>query len=398
MLTACFALATGCRQPTPQQRPDNVVYADDGADGYATVRVPEGGGATVLVLTDFNQDPDRKYSIVGCDNDKTIRLLTRLLETGQPDLVVLAGDLTDTGSLNNWRYVGELAEVFEQVRIPWTFAFGDRDCPEQYVLATSDTDALLGQMPKEDLLRALRQNYPYCLASRDNCADGAQVVQLRTTQGALLHNVVCLDSVAPAVTDAQIQWFCQNLCSIRNADGDQPCNTVVRHLPLGEMYTAYGAAQRGAADAEILGGVLADVPDAPINDAFWTALRQYNTRGVLCGHNIDNDVQILYQGIHLGYVPHSGLSAPYRVGIDRDLALLFWPADTHFDFGRIDVWGDQRGGMLIQIAPDGTTTYKVLRAAQLLPDYNDIGIDYDAVKAQLIRKRGQQYVQSNAPQ
>ena len=398
LLVATVALCAGCNHTTTAYAvPANVVAAADADDGWATVVVPEGRAARVLVLTDLGLDPSRKYSVVGCDNDKTLALLTAMVRAAQPDLVVLAGNLTDTAHLNNWRYMALIADTLRQTEVPWTFAFGAADSPAAYVAETTDTDAILGHMTKANLLAALHRYDGYCLAAMGTSADGSanHVVQVRNSAGKLLHSVVCMDSIGDVVGPDQTQWYTVTLAAIAAAEGHIVPSTVVRHDPIGEVYSAYRmAAETDDARAALLEGTLPMLPaEVPADStSFWAAVRQMgSTQGFFCGRDIDNDAQLTLDGIHLGYVPHSGLSCPYRVGIDRDFSLLFWPADTHFDFGRLNALGDRRGGMLVHIAEDGETTYRVLRAAEVT-DYATLGIDYTAVKEELVRKRGQKYV------
>ena len=92
--------------------------AEDSADGYATVYVPSDREAKVLLLADPQLDPTQKYSIVGSYNELTLVFLDKFLDSTEPDLVIIAGDVVMSALLNCWPYFCQIADIFEGKQIP----------------------------------------------------------------------------------------------------------------------------------------------------------------------------------------------------------------------------------------------------------------------------------------
>lgn len=397
-------LLAGCTpgEGSPKERPEGLVQAADSLDGCATVYVPAEREARVLLLADPQLDPTEKYSVVGSYNELTLVFLDKFLDAADPDLVIVAGDIAMTVLRNNWSYFCQIADIFEAKQIPWTFVFGNHDCEKEYVSKVAGTRSLLGQMSKPKLIRAVQEKYAYCLVYSGDCKDGYgnHIVNVRNTQGKLLHTFCNLDCVydkdgySHIITQAQTDYYEAAIEALCRQEGTIVPSSVVTHVALPQMFVGYREAQEGTGDSTICYGELLEgdysgyIDQSPFFDAL---LRLGSTKSVFFGHHHVNDACVEYQGVRLSFIPHSGMSHEYRTDHSKNY-LLSWPRDTVFDFSAIDTYGDHRGGILLTVQQDATYSFAPLCAAEVIPDYAQWAIDYDAVAQEIVRTRGEQYI------
>lgn len=404
----CLLLITslfGCQPTDVTQEEDfsvRIVQAADSPDGYATVYVSEGRDAKVLLLADPQLDPTEKYGIVGSSNELTIVFLTKFLDAAKPDFVIVAGDVVMTALLNSWRFFCQIADIFESKEIPWTFVFGNHDCEKEYVSESVDTSSPAMQMTKPNFIKAVRENYDYCLIYSGECEDGYgnHIVNVRNANGKLLNTFCNLDCVyddegySHVITRAQTDFYVNAIEDLNEREKATVPSIVVTHVALPQTFIGYREAKDGTGESvyyygELIEGDYSSYADrSPFFDAI---LRLNSTKAVFFGHHHSNDASIEYKGVRLTFIPHSGMSHEYRTDHSKEY-LLKWPKDTVFDFTAVDVYGDKRGGVMVTVKQDATYTFDPLYAADIIPDYSDWAIDYDAVAQKIAQERGVQYV------
>ena len=405
----CFLAVTllfGCQKSEDERDPyaEGFIKASESADGYATVYVPTGRDAKVLLLADPQLDPTQKYGMVGSSNELTIVFLNKYLDAVRPDLVIVAGDLVMTVIFNNWKYFCQIADIFESKEIPWTFVFGNHDCEKEYVSEEADTSAALAQMTKPNLIKATQEKYEYCLIYSGECEDGYgnHIVNVRNTKGKLLNSFCNLDCVyddegySHVITQAQTDFYASSIEALNRQEGTIVPSVVVTHVALPQMFIGYQEAKAGTGDdsvyryGELIEGDYSSYADQ--SPFFDTLLRLGSTKAVFFGHHHGNDASIEYKGVDLTFIPHSGMSHEYRTDHSKEYGLGGWPNDTVFDFSAVDVYGDKRGGIMVTVKQDATYTFDPLYAAEVIPDYADWAVDYDAVAQKIAQERGEQYV------
>ena len=405
----CFLAVTllfGCQKSEDERDPyaEGFIKASESADGCATVYVPTGRDAKVLLLADPQLDPTQKYGMVGSSNELTIVFLNKYLDAVRPDLVIVAGDLVMTVIFNNWKYFCQIADIFESKEIPWTFVFGNHDCEKEYVSEEADTSAALAQMTKPNLIRATQEKYEYCLIYSGECEDGYgnHIVNVRNTKGKLLNSFCNLDCVyddegySHVITQAQTDFYASSIEALNRQEGTIVPSVVVTHVALPQMFIGYQEAKEGKGDdsvyryGELIEGDYSSYADR--SPFFDTLLRLGSTKAVFFGHHHGNDASIEYKGVDLTFIPHSGMSHEYRTDHSKEYGLGGWPNDTVFDFSAVDVYGDKRGGIMVTVKQDATYTFDPLYAAEVIPDYADWAVDYDAVAQKIAQERGEQYV------
>ena len=400
-----IVLSVGCQKANATPDPYSVgfVRASESADGYATVYVPSDRDAKVLLLADPQLDPTQKYSIVGSYNELTLVFLDKYLDAADPDLVIIAGDVVMTVLLNNWSYLCQIADIFEEKQIPWTFVFGNHDCENGYVFESADTGTTAGQMTKPYLIEAIQRVYDYCLIYSDECEDGYgnHIVNVRNTKGKLLNTFCNLDCVydgngySHVITQAQTDFYADAIEKLSQQENTTVPSIVVTHVALPEMFIGYREAKAGSAGSTYYYGELLEGDYSSYADQstfFDTMLRLGSTKAVFFGHHHGNDASVEYQGIRLTFIPHSGMSHEYRTDHSKEYQLISWPDDTVFDFTPVDVYGDHRGGVMVSLKQDATYSFAPLYAAEIIPDYAEWAIDYDEVAQKIAQERGEEYV------
>lgn len=403
---AVLVLLAGCKttQDTPNRaHPAGLVQAADSEDGFATVYVPADRAAKVLLLADPQLDPTQKYSVVGSYNALTLIFLDKLMDATNPDLVIIAGDVVMATLVNNWSYLCQIADIFETKQIPWTFAFGNHDCENGYVSSKANTSSGFGQLTKPKLIEAIQAKYAYCLIYSDECEDGYgnHVVNVRNTKGDLLNTFVNLDCVydgdsySHVITNAQTEYYASVVETISRQEGRTIPSIVTTHVALPEMFIGYREAKAGTGEATYYYGELLEGDYSRYVDQstfFDTMLRLGSTKAVFFGHHHGNDASIEYKGIRLTFVQHSGMSHEYRTDHSKEYSLSGWPKDTVFDLSAADIYGDQRGGVLVTLSQDATYTFAPVYAAEVIPDYAEWAVDYDEVARKIDEQFGAGHV------
>ena len=395
-------LSVGCQKAddTPDVHSVGFVQAVESEDGYATVYVPSDRDAKVLLLADPQLDPTEKYSIVGSYNNLTLVFLEKLFDATEPDLVIIAGDVVMSALLPNWKDFQKIADIFEEKQIPWTFVFGNHDCEKEFVSESADASSTLGQMTKPNFIKEVQKNYEYCLIYSGECADGYgnHIVNVRNTKGKLLNtfcNLDCTyaeDGYSHVITQAQTDFYTAAIEDLCAKEGKTVPSVVVTHVALPEMFIGYREAKEGKQGSVYCYGDLVEGDYSSYVDQstfFDTILRLGSTKAVFFGHHHSNDVSIEYKSIRLSFIPHSGMSHEYRTDHSKDYQVFGgWASDTVFDFTMIDTYGDHRGGVMVNVKQDATYTFAPVLAAEVIPDYEEWAIDYDAVAQKIINERG----------
>ncbi len=397
-----IVLSVGCEKPDEEVHSVGFVQAAESSDGFATVYVPSDRDAKVLLLADPQLDPTQKYSIVGSYNELTLVFLDKFLDAAQPDLVIVAGDVVMSAIFNSWSYFCQIADIFEEKQIPWTFVFGNHDCEKEFVSETGDADSDLLQMPKPKFIETVQEEYDYCLIYSGECADGYgnHIVNVRNTKGELLNtfcNLDCTydeDGYSHVITEAQTAFYTDVIEKLCAQEGRTIPSVVVTHVALPQMFIGYREAKEGTGDSVYLYGDLLEGDYSAYADQspfFDEILRLGSTKAVFFGHHHSNDASVEYKGVRLTFIPHSGMSHEYRTDHSKEYQLR-WANDTVFDFTNVDVYGDRRGGIMVTSRQDATYSYEPLYAAEVIPDYAEWAVDYDAVAQKIADERGEQYV------
>ena len=371
--------------------------ADESDDGYATVYIPDGEEIELLVLT----DPQVKYPVnnyellYGASNENTYILVERLITRAEPDLVIITGDLVMSQFTNNMKYIRRWANLFEKCDVYWAPAFGNHDSEWTMASGTLAENLGLGQSDEKRVFEVLEE-YPHCLGSFGNAGEelgGNYFINLRNADGSLRYTLTIADCVngdmnkyLRYLTPQQVEWYEENIRLINSAEYGENSDIAIKnmlftHVPLPEVFEAYEAWEEGDDSVEVPYGVIVEGSAGAKGfekSTMFDKIKELGaTRAVFFGHYHHNDARVIYEGVDLVFVQHSGLAHYYRMIADK-------PEKT-LDMSDIYRYGDARGGTLVTISAEGNYSVEQYLAKDNI-EYDDIAIDYEAVRAELERK------------
>lgn len=393
--TAAVLAVNGLKSDEPEVV--SVVKAADSEDGYTTFYVPDGENFEILALTDTQvKYPLNNYETdYGGSNENTFTLVKRLVESANPDLVIITGDLVMSQFVNNMAYFRRYAELFEELETYWAFTFGNHDAEWTVTDGAKAESTGLFQSPKSYVIEELSV-YEHCLTEAGDAADGGgtgnYVINVRGYDSSLIYSLFMADCVNNGdeylryKSTEQVERYERHIRTLNAAEYGENAEIAVKsmlftHVPLPEFFESYNIAAEGG-DAEIVYGHYLEGNPASkgfeLCVIFDKILELGSTSAVFAGHYHDNDFMVRYKGVDMVFVQHSGVAHYYRMDADD--------VKKQIDMSDIHTYGDERGGTVIDIGYDGEYRVSRFLAAENV-EYDDIKIDYDAV-ANDLKDRG----------
>ncbi len=272
---------------------------------YMLIALLIGGSASAQKKVDlkFNksgefkiiQFTDTHVNIKKGQNLDIFEHLQKIIETENPDLVMLTGDIcAEDETKEGYQY---FVNVFEKEKLPWAVVFGNHE-------------------PKDDASRQKVADYvetlPYCLnVSNDGGIAGSSNFVLPVYGSSDKPEAVlyCMDSnsiskMKPRVDGygwfdlSQIEWYRKKSESFTRENGDDPLPALAFfHIPLPEYALAWNdkkVARIGKKREEIC------CPD--INTGMFAEMVQCgDVMGTFVGHDHYNDFVVNYYDIALAY-------------------------------------------------------------------------------------------------
>lgn len=294
----------------------------------------------ILQITDIHILNDEKKDA------KAFKTITAMVETTNPDMIMLTGDLTS--EKENFTAFKTCCEFLESFNIPWAFVFGNHeglDIPyeENEVL---DPEKIADRQTLSDYLESL----PNCIyEAGDENVDGMgnYYYNVKNADGKVITSLIMMDSHSydkkndgyDHFHDNQIEWYENTVKSIaKEVNGDE--NKVVPslaffHVPMKEYMTAYDES-KGTAN-RIWGFRFPNEDGTPAVDdkMFEKMVELGSTKGCFAGHDHMNNFSVMKDGIRLSY------------GLSCDHNIYMVPV---------------RGGVLINVKNDGSfTTQHLIR-------------------------------------
>lgn len=410
LLSSLLALQ-GCKESeiTPRTQGITVFYkAKDHEDGYATVYADDEDDFNILLFSDPQVDTTEKYKNVGSwGNEKTYQFIKDMTVAKSPDLVIINGDLVMHDSFSSsTSYFVRYAEIFEELKTPWSFTFGNHDLDGRYTVWDVEAEDESGQCSKQTLLDYFDENYSYCLAySHPECeGEGNHTINIRKPNGALIYSLFLFDceynqrtfTYNSVPTIEQVDWYRNTIQSISNSeygvDSDQVIKSMIfNHVGVPEFYNAWQLAwNNGNPTSDYFYGHLLEGDYSTKNNEnedyqiFAVAKKLKSTTAIFMAHHHDNDMSVNYEGIRLTFGQHSGYSHYYRTR--QEFAGSLFPDKTklknwrNISFEFLDDYGDQRGATEITLKNNGDFDIQPIYAKDILSNFKEeYYIDYDSL-------------------
>lgn len=294
----------------------------------------------ILQITDVHILNDEKKDA------KVYKTVTAMVETTQPDMIMLTGDLTS--EKENFTAFKSFCSFLEDFNIPWAFVFGNHeglDIPyeENEVL---DPEKIADRQTLSDYLESL----PNCIyEAGDENVDGMGNYYYNVTDdnGKVITSLIMMDSHSydeenngyDHFHDNQIEWYENTIKSIAKDVNGVETKVVPSlaffHVPMQEYMTAYDEAK--GTDNRLWGFRFPNEDGTPAVDdmMFEKMVELGSTKGCFAGHDHMNNFSVMKDGIRLTY------------GLSGDHNIYLTPL---------------RGGVLINIKNDGSfTTQHLIR-------------------------------------
>ncbi|MFC7343920.1 metallophosphoesterase family protein [Saccharopolyspora griseoalba] len=293
--------------------------------------------------------PDGTYKIVQFNDTqddeqtdrRTVELMEKVLDSEQPDFVVMNGDNIAGGcesGLEMKQAMNNVVRPMEDRKIPWAITFGNHD----------EDSTPQGGMDEADQLDFYR-SYP-CNRNQPSpdavtgTANNSLLIQGSRTSDPKF-NLFLIDSGRYAPEEIagqniegypgwdwirmnQIEWYAQTSREVEREAGRLVPALLFIHIPLWEYRFMWWGSVDGRTAADhargvdrhgIVGERNEDECPGPFNSGMFSAiLDRGDVKGVFCGHDHVNTYSGDYYGVLLGYAGNAGFGTYGLPGAERN--------------------------------------------------------------------------------
>lgn len=241
------------------------------------------------------------------ENNKTIEMLKKNIETENPDLITITGDIIVGYNFTKGR-IKKVAELMEAYNVYWAPILGNHDCESSSAPSREDEVELLS-------------TYKHCLIKKGSTdGNGNYIVNIKSSESAVSQSLILMDSgdymskeeiksrgldkkktQYAYITPNQIQWYKDSVTHIKDTYGENTKSMVFIHIPLPEYKDAF---EKG----EIISGDKREnVSCSRHNSGMFDAILEMNcTHAIFAGHDHVNNYNSLYKGINFVFAQPSG--------------------------------------------------------------------------------------------
>lgn len=255
----------------------------------------------ILVVTDIQLKSKDMFT----ERFEVEELITKLVDSTDPDLIVSVGD--NAIGMFSYEWFVSFLDSFD---IPWAPVMGNHD----------------GQnIPSESWAS-------YKMIKADNClykfgpADmghGNYVVQI-AQNNKIIHSLYMMDThdstdyydgtqlhedVYDGLWANQIQWYKWNVNGLNTLTNANVASTLFIHIPFPEYNNAYDAIN---SDPTAFGVKGEGICSSGMNTGMFGVIKEMgSTKNIICGHDHLNNFSTTYQGIRLSYATKTGIGSYY---------------------------------------------------------------------------------------
>ncbi len=260
---------------------------------------------------------------------KAYKTVTEMVETTNPDMIILTGDLTS--EKENYTAFKSFCSFMEDFNIPWAFVFGNHEGldiryePDEVI----DPEKIADRETLSNYLETL----PNCIyEAGDENVDGFgnYYYNVKDENGKVLTSLIMMDSHSydeenegyDHFHDNQVEWYENTVKSIaKEVNGDESKvvpSLAFFHVPMKEYMTGYEEAK--GTDNRIWGYTFPNEDGTPAVDdmMFEKMVELGSTKGCFAGHDHMNNFSVMKDGIRLTYGlsdDHNIYVVPFRGGI-----------------------------------------------------------------------------------
>lgn len=249
---------------------------------------------------------------------KTTLSISNLIAHTQPDLIVIAGDLT-ASPINGVIYK-QFVHFMDGFGIPYAVVFGNHDSEGRA------TKSLLGNILAEG-------EYSVFEYGPSNIKGlGNYVININNDNDDTAWSLFMIDSNEyfdksyDYIHESQIEWYCWNISNMQAINNNHK-SLAFFHIPLPEFQEAWN---KRDTDEVIhhFGDKREEECHSKVNSGlFNTMVEKGSTKGVFVGHDHVNDYSVTYQGVRLTYGLKTGISSYHMDGVRGGLLITLTEDD-----------------------------------------------------------------------
>lgn len=272
----------------------SVTYTDD-IPFYVTLEKPS---LRVVQFTDT-------HFTYGFDNydKRTLNLISTIVNTAKPDLVVFTGD--QALSISAPRLYKQLTEHMESLDVTWSFVFGNHD--NDYHDYSKIIAAIESAKPEQLLFKTGPKledggvgNFSINFTYDDEPFYNIYMLDTKTEQHTFKREGI---SRYKYLSTAQISWY-------ENKTNDDVLldvrSTIFMHVPLIQFLEYENYLDANGVVGEVNESVY---PQSVDKGMFDVIVRQGVTDAVFAGHDHENNFAFYHEGVLLGYGQNSGFNS-----------------------------------------------------------------------------------------
>lgn len=311
--------------------PEGIETTKNAEYGYAEINVTRTDELKILQLSDLH---------IGCgflsvaEDKKLINEIVKCVNAVNPDLIAITGDalspvFVTSGTRNSYRQTAVLTALFEKLKVPYAFCFGNHD-----------GDGTAGKAYVAEKLEAA----PYSLFLRGDrsAGEGNYCVKVKFG-GDLVSSLIFIDSGMSAgagkyegVSKSGVKSY-EEIARKLKEENPTASNLLFMHVPVPEYDDFYNAAKRGDPDYRLISGIKDEKVACGEQNGLYDAIVKTDfTKWVFCGHDHKNNYSVKNET--------TGVTLCYGMSMDFSA----YPT-LRFKTG-------YRGGRVIKIAKSGEVT------------------------------------------
>lgn len=246
------------------------------------------------------------------DNQKTIEFMDYIVETSNPDLIVLSGDNIMNSGVTGMK---EMVEIIEKYKIPWTLIYGNHDAEYNYhTYSKKEISKYLSNLDSDYLL----YKDGYIEEGKENRYGNFSISILNESKD-LVGSIILMDSGAydydldkyQEITSGQINWYKEeitrlnnNYCKQKNNYYDVIPSILFNHIPLKEFMSEYNDENEIIIPQDFR--FRSNEDDNDEESAFFKAIKEMkSTKAFFVGHYHVMYYQVKVDDIVLGFAPQT---------------------------------------------------------------------------------------------
>lgn len=282
-------------------------------DHSSKLKFNKDGNFKIVQFTDTQDGPNTDL--------RTIQLMNDVLESENPDLVLITGDVID-GRSNTAEEVKQaidnVVQPMEDKDIKWAITFGNHDEDHTSKTGMDREDMMQYYMSFENNINTMGDH-----VSQGRVGDGN--ITIKNSKGNKdIFNVYLFDSGSYAnvdeadlsgyayVTPEQIAWYRETSDSLAQKNNGNPVPSLAfMHIPVPEYNNVLLSPGTGSWNET-------PCPSKYNTGLFMAMKEKKDVQGIYVGHDHINDFEKTYAGIKLGYAANTGYGTYGLSGENRD--------------------------------------------------------------------------------